>query len=141
MGNMLELMLNVNSEMRACKTRFWKALEANPICDPDNVTLAAALQLTGEKKLSGWFQKPGFVKWFSAGDEYEIKLGSAKYTALDALLDVLQNPASPASARVAAAKQVMDHAKNIEKEDPTVEKLLDKIAGVNKVEDLQKYLK
>jgi len=35
----------------------------------------------------------------------------------------------------------MDHAKNMEKEDPAIEKLLDKIAGINKVEDLQKFLK
>lgn len=138
---MLELLLNVSTEMRVCKTRFWKALDVNPICDPDNITLAAAMQLTGEKKLKAWFEKPGFIKWFSAGDEYEVRLGSAKFTALDALLDVLQNPDSPASARVSAAKHVMDYAKNVEQEDPALEKLLDKIAGVSSAEDLQKYLK
>ena len=134
-------MLNITPDMRECKSRFWKALEANPICDPDYVTLAAAEQLTGERKLKAWWEKPEFAKWFAAGDEYEIKLTSAKFSAIDTLIEIMRNPDSPASARVAAAKQVMDHAKTIEKDDQTVEKLLDKIAGINKVEDLQKYLK
>jgi len=138
---MLELMLNITPEMRDCKTRFWKMLEGNPICDPDHVTLAAVQQLTGDKKVKVWWEKPAFVKWFTAGDEYEVKLSSAKYTAVDALLDIMMNPDSPASARVAAAKTVMEHAKTAEKEDPALEKMLEKIAGVNNISDLQKYLK
>jgi len=86
---MIEIVLNVNAEMRACKTRFWKALEANPICDPEHVTLTAAEQLTGEKKLKAWWQKPGFDKWFTAGDEYEVKLTSAKFSAIDTLIDIM----------------------------------------------------
>jgi len=138
---MLELLLNVTDEMRDTKTRFWKALESNPICDADHVTLVAAEQLTQQKKLKAWWNKPGFVQWFTAGDEYEIKLGSAKFTAVDALMEILTNPDSPASARVAAAKLIMDHAKTAEKEDPALEKLLEKIAGVNNIEDLQRYIK
>lgn len=138
---MLEVMINVTPEMRECKTRFWQTLEVNPICDPEHVTLAAALQLTKQKKLEAWWRKPGFVSWFSAGDEYEVKLSSAKFSAIEALVEIIQNPDSPASARVAAAKQVMDHAKNAEKEDSSVEKLLDKIAGVNNIEELNKFIK
>jgi hypothetical protein len=91
-------------------------------------------------ELKGWFEKPGFVKWFADSEEYETKLAAAKFSAIDTLLDVMGNPDSPASARVAAAKQVMDHAKQAAKEDPALEKLLEKISGVNNVEDLKKYL-
>lgn len=138
---MLELMLQVTEEMRACKTRFWKMLDSNPICDPEHITLAAVQQLTGEKKLKGWWEKPAFVSWFTSGDEYEVKLSSAKFSAVDALMDVLMNPDSPASARVAAAKIIMDHAKAAEKDDPALENMLQKISGVNNISDLQKYLK
>ena len=136
---MIELHLNISPEMRDCKTQFWKALESNPICDPDHVTLAAVLQLTGNKKVTGWWDKPRFAEWFCAGDEFEIKLSSAKFSALEALLEIASNPDSPASARVAAAKQILDHARVMDKENPAMEKLLDKIAGVNNVEDLKKY--
>lgn len=138
---MIELHLHINHEMRDCKTRFWKALEVNPICDPDHVTLAAVQQLTQSKKVESWWKKPGFVEWFQAGDEYEVKLTSAKFSAIDTLLEIMGNPDAPASSRVAAAKQVMDHAKSMDKENPAVEKLLDRIAGIDKVEDLQKYIK
>lgn len=137
----LELLLNISPEMRDCKTQFWRALEANPICDPDHVTLAAVMQLTNNKKVKSWWEKPKFAEWFCAGDEFEIKLSSAKFSALDALLEIASNPDSPASARVAAAKQILDHAKAMEKENPAMENLLDKIAGVNNIEDLKKYLK
>lgn len=138
---MLELMLNITPEMRDLKTQFWKAIEVNPVCDPNHVTLAAVLQITGNKKVTGWWEKPRFAEWFCAGDEFETKLSSAKYSALDALLEIASNPDSPASARVAAAKQILDHARTVEKENPAMEKLLDKIAGAKTVEDLQKYLK
>jgi hypothetical protein len=137
---MIELLLNVNEEMRLTKTKFWRALNVNPICDPSHITLQAALQLTNEKKLKSWWEKPGFVVWFTEGEEYETKLAAAKFSAIDTLLDVMGNPDSPASARVAAAKQVMDHAKQADKEDPALEKLLEKIAGVNNIEDLKKYI-
>lgn len=129
--------------MRLCKTRFWKALEINPICDPKSVTLTAALHLTGEDKLKSWWQKPGFTKWFCDGDEYDTRLRAAKYTAIDTLLDLMMNPDTPASSRVAAAKQVMDHAKSHESENRVkdLEKLLEKIAGVNSPEELQRFLK
>ena len=138
---MLELMLNITPEMRECKTRFWKALESNPICDPNHVSLPAVMQLTKHKKLKSWWEKPGFEEWFTAGDEFEVKVASAKHTALDTMMEIMANPDSPASARVTAAKQVMDYARSMEKEDPAIEKLLDKIAGVNNIEDLQKYVK
>ena len=138
---MISLHLNITPDMRDAKTRFWKALEVNPICDPDHVSLAAAMQLTKEPRIKAWWEKPGFSNWFSAGNEYEVKLSSAKCSAIDTLLDVMGNPETPASARVAAAKAVMEHAKALEKDDSSVENLLEKIAGVNNVEDLKKYLK
>jgi len=138
---MIELILNVNSDMRICKTRFWTAMQTNPICDPEHVTLAAALQLTGEKRLESWWEKPGFKKWFCAEDEFEVKLSSAKYMAIDTLLDVMSNPDTAPSARVAAAKEVLANANKTENDDKNLEKLLEKIAGVSKIEDLKKYLK
>lgn len=138
---MIELHLKINDDMRACKTRFWKSLETNQVCDPEHVTLAAARQLTGEKRLESWWKKPGFAEWFCEADEFSVKMSAAKFNALDTLIDVMSNPDSPASSRVAAAKQVMDYARNMEKDTSSLEDLLDKIAGVSKVEDLQKYLK
>ena len=127
--------------MRLCKTRFWKAMQVNPICDPSHVTLTAAMQLTGEKKLKAWWEKPEFPRWFMAEDEYDVKVTSAKFSAIDTMIDVMTNPDSPASARVAAAKAVMDHSKQIERDNPDLERMLEKISGVSKIEDLQKYLK
>jgi hypothetical protein len=137
----VELLLNVNEEMRLTKVKFWKALETNPLCDPNHINLNIATQLTGEKKLKSWWEKPGFVAWFSEGEEYETKVSAGKFSAIDTLLDVMTNPDAPASARVTAAKYMIDHAKQLEKDDPALEKVLDKIAGVNNVEDLQKFLK
>jgi hypothetical protein len=137
---MLELLLNVNEEMRLTKTKFWRAMNVNPICDPDHVTLNAALQLTGEDKLQSWWKKPGFIKWFCQGDEFETKLSAARFQAIDTLMDIMANVDSPASARVAAAKQVMDHSKQVEKDDSSLDKALEKIAGINNPEDLKKYI-
>ena len=137
----IELLLNITTEMRDCKSLFWRRLESNPICDPDHVTLAAAEALTKNKKLKGWWSKPAFVSWFVTGDEFEVKMTSAKFSAVDVLTDIMCDPDSPASARVAAAKQIMDYAKGMDKEGAAVEKLVEKIAGVNNIEELQKYLK
>lgn len=139
---MIELVLNINNDMRLCKTKFWKAMQTNPMCDPDHVSLVAALQLTGEKRLEAWWEKPGFKKWFCANDEFEIKLSSAKYMAIDTLLDVMSNPDVAPSARVAAAKEVLSTAQKVEGDGTKdLEELLIKIAGVSNKEDLKKYLK
>ncbi len=138
---MLELILNISPEMRLCKSHFWNAMQTTPICDPDKVTLAAAMQLTGEKKLTAWWDRPGFESWFCMGEEFDVKLDSLKYQALDALQDILRSPDAPASAKVAAAKHIMDHAS---KEDSTVKKLeemLKNIAGNNDIEELKKLAK
>ena len=127
--------------MRHCKTRFWINLKNNPICDPDHITLTAATQLTKEKKLKAWWEKPGFAEWFGVEDEFEVKVASAKFSALETMIDVMNNPDTPASARVAAAKTVIDQAKQAEKDDGSLEELLKQISGVKNIEDLQKYLK
>ncbi len=126
--------------MRVCKTRFWNAMQINPMCDPDHVTLAAALQLTNEKKLKAWWEKPGFSKWFSTEDEFETKVSVSKFTAIDTLVDVMMNPDSAASARVAAAKQILDFSLKLEKPDDKLEEMLKKITGASSAEDLKKYL-
>ena len=138
---MIELMLNISTEMRLCKSHFWNAMDITPVCDPDNVTLAAAMQLTGEDKLKIWWERPGFAKWFGMGDEYEVQLEALKHAALATLGDVMANPDSPASAKVAAAKQVMDHAS---REDSTIKKLeemLKSVSGNNNIEELKKLTK
>lgn len=136
----LELVLNVTPQMREIKSNFWLAFNSNPICDPDHITLAAAEKLTKSQKLSDWWEKPGFRKWFTTENEFEIKLVSAKHAALDTLVDVMQNPDCPAASRVAAAKQVLEHSKTINKSED-MEKMLEKIAGVSNVKELEQYLK
>lgn len=137
----LEVLFTITDEMRACKTRFWKAMETNPLCDPEHITVTAAVQMTGEKKLNSWWNKPNFEKWFTAGDEYELKLTSAKFDAVDALHQIASDIKAPASARVAAAKHILDHAGKSTKEDDSLEKLLKQIAGTSSLEELKKFKK
>ena len=138
---MIDLVLNVTADMRLAKTKFWKAMQTNPICDPAHVSLSAALQLTSENRLKAWWEKPGFKKWFGAEDEFEIKLDSAKYCAIDTLLDVMSNPDTAASARVAAAKEVLASVAKMNSSGEDLQKILEKIANVTSIEDLKKYIK
>ena len=138
---MIELVLNISPAMREAKSKFWMGLKSNPICDPEHISLTAATTLTKEKRLKTWWDKPGFKEWFANEHEFEINLESAKHIALNALVDVMQNPDSPASAVVSAAKQIMEQAnKSTKTEDDTI-KLLEKIAGITDITELQKLAK
>lgn len=53
---------------RACKARFYKRIDFDLDLAKD-VTLAQAIQLTGNQQLGNWWKQDGFKEWFINQDE------------------------------------------------------------------------
>jgi hypothetical protein len=88
--------------MRAAKAAFWAVAMDTPLVDPQNITLAAALQLTGVTQLRRWWASPGFSAWWANKDELRQRIEFLVHKGLDAIEEVLADAETPATAKVRA---------------------------------------
>jgi transcriptional regulator with AAA-type ATPase domain len=107
-GLMSALQFLPTPEQRDAKSAFWLALEDNPVADPRTITALGAVNLTNQPKVEKWWSVEGFPQWFLNKEEFRMQLESAAYMALSTLMEILHNPDANASARVAAAKLVIE---------------------------------
>lgn len=101
----LDLLYCPADDERRLKAQFYAALEENPVCDRDEVTVAAVIQLTGDGRVSAWWGKPGFREWFCNKDEFKAKCDFALDLLLDSFVEIARSD-DPKSfgAKVQAAK-------------------------------------
>lgn len=135
-----EVVFAPTPEMRRAKAAFWASLEGTPSGDlADTMTLAAATSLGADKKLSRWWNIPGFSEWWQNKEEFKQRLEYMAQLALDALEGVLTDPNSNPTARVNSAKLVLEAANKMPKRqaEDSVEQ---KLAGMSRNE-LEEYVR
>lgn len=105
-------------DMRRAKAAFWhRFADAPTSLSSDPVTLASAQQFGADKRLSKWWTLPGFAEWFQNREEFRERLEYLADIALDSLEQVLTDPDSNPSAKVASAKLVLEAASKMPKKD------------------------
>jgi hypothetical protein len=110
---------------RDAKSAFWLAMDENPIVDLNAISVAGIVQLVDQPKIEEWWTKAGFSSWFMNREEFRMKLESATFTAISILQDIMLDPDANPSARVNAAKLVIEASgKNLSR-NPVVEEVSD----------------
>lgn len=129
-------------EQRKVKTQFHNRLTDNPICEAHNATLAIVQQLVpGDRRITRWWADGGFRDWFLNRDEFRERAESLVHLALDTIEQILGDNKAQASARVSAAKLMMEVGRKMpSKSDNDTQKMLDAhISNMNEKE-LQEYI-
>lgn len=119
-------------DQRKAKSAFWARFNENPICEPSDISLTTAERLAGDRRLSRWWSQEGFKEWFRNQDEFRQRLEYLVNLSLDSLEYVLADPKAQSSAKVNAAKLLMEVARKMPPKH-AVEKYLDeKIAEMDR---------
>lgn len=129
-------------EQRRVKSAYLAAVSDDPSVDPkEPVTLARALQVTGQTRLTHWWKLTGFKEWFNNKDEYRQRLEYLNQLALDKAEELLydDNPKT-ASARVSLIKTLMEAGGKMAAKQKEV-KLLDEVIQKMDRQQLEAYLK
>ncbi len=135
-----ELTYMPSPEQRKAKSAFWARFNDNPICDPQDISLAIALQFANDERLSRWWSQSGFKEWFRNRDEFRQRVEYLVHQALDSLEYVLVDPKAQASAKVNAAKLLMEVARKMPQKQVAEQYLDEKIGQMSK-QQLQEYIR
>lgn len=128
-----------SAEQRKLKEAFWLRFSADPTCDPSEVTQSIVELYTSDSRVSRWWSQTGFKEWFRNQEEFRERAAILAHLALDTLQSIMINETAQASARVNAAKLVMEIARKMPTKQ-AVEKYVDeKIAEMDK-KQLEAYI-
>lgn len=129
-----ELTYHPESSQRRAKSAFWARFSEAPLCEPEDISLAIALKFSGDNRVSRWWAQDGFKEWFKNRDEFRQRMEYLAQLALDCLEGILVDDGAQTSARVNAAKLIMEVARKTPSK-ATQEKFLDaQIASMDKKE-------
>lgn len=112
-----DLVFAPTPDMRRAKAAFWSKFADSPMLAADSLTLASVQQVASDKRLTKWWSLPGFAEWFQNKEEFRERLEYLADIALDSLEQVLTDPDSNPSAKVASAKLVLEAASKMPKKD------------------------
>ncbi len=135
-----ELTYIPSGEQRKSKSAFWARFNDNPLCEPQDITLAIALQFCNDERLTKWWPQDGFKEWFRNRDEFRQRVEYLVHQALDSLEYVLVDPKAQASAKVNAAKLLMEVARKMPQKNQAEQFLDEKISSMSRKE-LEEYIK
>lgn len=122
-----------NHEQRKVKSAFWMRFNENPICEADSVTLSIALSVVSDGRLDKWWTQAGFKEWFRNQEEFRERVESMAHLALDTLMMILvTDDPKAASARVSAAKLLLEVARKLPKAASEMTYKDDKISGMDR---------
>lgn len=127
-------------EMRKAKATYWTRLHDNPVYDRDTTTLAAALEVTGDPRVSRWWSQDGFPDWFANKDEFRSRVEYLAHLALDTVEDVLLDQDANANARMKAVQIVLEAAAKFPTKSSGEEKYLDARIQKMSKQELEAYI-
>lgn len=123
-------------EQRKAKSAFWLRFNDNPICDPQDISLAIVMRLVGDERLTRWWPVSGFKEWFRNREEFRERMEYLSQLAMDQLEEILAAPMAikgVANAKISAAKLIMEVARKMPPKTATAGEFLDaKVADMNK---------
>lgn len=139
MSKTLEIIANdityiPNDQQRKLKSAFWTRFNENPICEPQDVTVAIIQRVAQDGRLEKWWSQAGFKEWFRNQEEFRERVESMAHLALDTLMVILvTDDPKMSSARVNAAKLLLEMARKLPSRTESKEKYADeKISGMSK---------
>ena len=103
-----EIIYLPNADQRRAKAAFWVRFSDNPLCDPADISLSIVNRLLTDSRMDRWWKIPGFPEWFKNREEFRERVENLIQLALDTLEGVMIDPGSQASAKVNAAKLLME---------------------------------
>lgn len=121
-----------NPEQRKVKESFWVRFTENPVCEPTHITLSIVLQLVGDPRLDRWWNHPGFKEWFRNQEEFRERAATMAHLALDTLQSILLNELAQPSARVNAAKLVLEISQKMPQKQAEIRYRDDSIGKMSK---------
>lgn len=127
-------------EMRRAKGAFWARFNDNPICDPEDISLATAMRFSPDNRLSKWWALPGFRDWYRNRDEFRQRMEYLAQLALDTLETILVDPLAQGSAKVNAAKLIMEVARKMPAKSQAEQFMDEKISQMSRPQ-LEEYIK
>lgn len=126
---------------RRAKSNFWSYFASGEALPPTHVDLAIATKYAGDKRIGDWWQLEGFAEWFANKDEFRQRVEFLADLALDELYQLIRNPGTQATAKVAAIRMIMDVGKKVAQKAPNEESAAgEKIASMDK-KQLEEYIK
>jgi hypothetical protein len=135
-----ELTYIPSPEQRKTKAAFWAKYNDNPIVEPQDITLPIILQFVSDERVTKWWPQSGFKEWFRNKDEFRQRIEYLVHQALDSIEYVLSDPKAQASAKVNAAKLLMEVARKMPPKNVAEQYLDEKIASMSRKE-LEEYVR
>lgn len=135
-----ELTYLPSPEQRRAKSAFWARFSDNPICEPEDISLAVALRFSPDNRLSRWWIQPGFKEWFRNRDEFRQRMEYLANLALDSLEGILADPKAQGTAKVNAAKLIMEVARKTPNKSQAEQFLDEKVSQMSRPQ-LEEYIK
>jgi hypothetical protein len=135
-----ELVFQPTTAQREVKAAFWAIHRENPISDVRKVSLADALQITEDPRLSTWWSEAGFKEWFTDQDEFRKRLELAGDLAIEAIIDTLKDKTAKHGERTKAAElalRIKDKVASDAKEDRYADEAISRMSK----EELEVYIK
>lgn len=127
-------------EQRKAKSAFYARFNDNPICDPEDISLSIAQQFCPDYRLPKWWKLEGFPAWFRNKDEFRQRMEYLAQLALDSLESILADPKAQGSAKVNAAKLIMEVARKMPQKSLQEQFLDEKVSQMTKPQ-LEQYIK
>lgn len=127
-------------QMRRTKASYWASLAENPIYDRETTTLASALEVTRDSRLSKWWSLPGFAPWFTNREEFRQRLEYLANLALDTIEEVLLDSDANANARMRAVQIALEAAAKMPGKSDNQKMLDDRVQKMGRAE-LEAFLR
>lgn len=124
---------------RKLKSAFWSRFNENPLCDPSQISLSIALRFVPDGRLEKWWQQVGFREWFCNHNEFRDRLEYLSHKILDSLEYVLDDPKAQASAKVNAAKLILEASRKMPSRTQKETMIDERVAQMDK-KQLQEFI-
>lgn len=121
-------------EQRKVKSAFWVRFNENPLCEPQDISLSVIDRIVHDTRTSKWWAQAGFKEWFRNQEEFRERVESMAHLALDTLMVILvTDDPKTSSARVNAAKLLLEVARKLPSRTQTQDKFADeKISSMDR---------
>lgn len=133
-----ELVFLPTPGQRKIKAKYWSRRAQSQLTNahPD---LPHILTLVKDKRIPTWWQEPGFKEWFRNEEEFKERVQYLADLALDTLEEVMVNPEAKETAKIAAAKLMMELGNKLPKTNEQV--FMDEKINAMNPEQLREFIK
>ena len=101
--------MTYKKHQREAKARFWLALGDNYLGDASQLGMPEVVAKAGTQNVRVWLEDAEFEIWFFRPDCPQVILRAAADSAVTALWGILENLEEKASAKIAAAKIILEY--------------------------------